>query len=148
MPRKRAKPQDDESDAGSTQSEAEAQRKRGGAMGQRRQKKAEKNSEIDFYASALSEAERILLPEARQIEGLDEEIAVLRMQLRNLLAEKTPEDIEAVKLKIRSIETLLKAVVTKYRLSPKAEEDLSQSIKGVLEGIGGALGLGEFDGTR
>lgn len=123
------------------------ERKRRGKERQGGEEIRKGGAEKGFYASALSEAERILLPEALQVEGLDEEIAVLRMQLRSLMAETDPEDKEAIKLKIRSIETLLKAVSTKYRLSPKAEADLAQSIKGVLEGIGGALGLGEFDGT-
>jgi hypothetical protein len=42
----------------------------------------------------VSEAERLHLPDARQIEGLDEEIAVMRVRLRRALEER-PEDISS-----------------------------------------------------
>ena len=41
-----------------------------------------------FYAKALGEAERRELPEARQMEGLDEEIAVMRVRLQRALKER------------------------------------------------------------
>ena len=36
----------------------------------------------DFYEEALSQAERVRLSQAKQIQGLDEEIALLRVRLR------------------------------------------------------------------
>jgi hypothetical protein len=88
-----------------------------------------------FYEKALSEAERLYLPEARQIEGLDEEIAVMRVRLKRALEER-PEDIKLID---KGLALLVKAVAAKYRLSPKARKDLSDSIAGVVEGIGAAL---------
>ena len=89
----------------------------------------------EFYASALEEAERIELEEAAEIEGLDEEIAVLRVKLRKALVEH-PEDRQ---LMMRGIELLVKAVSARYRLSKQAQEDLAESIDGVIRGVGGAL---------
>jgi len=89
----------------------------------------------DFYASALDAAERIELEEAAEIEGLDEEIAVLRVKLRKALVEH-PEDRQ---LMMRGIELLVKAVSARYRLSKQAQEDLAESIDGVIRGVGGAL---------
>lgn len=88
-----------------------------------------------FYQEALSEAERILLEEARQVEGLDEEIALLRLRLSQLLREK-PEQTD---LLLREVALLVRAVATRYRVSKKAEEDLYQNVLGVLQGIGEAL---------
>jgi len=88
-----------------------------------------------FYEEALSEAERLDLPEARQMEGLDEEIAVMRVRLKRALEER-PED---VKLIAKGLDLLVKAVAAKYRLSPRARKELSDSIAGVVEGIGAIL---------
>ena len=89
----------------------------------------------EFYAQALREAERPLLPQARELEGLDEEIALLRVRLCQALKEK-PEDME---LLLKGVGMLVRAVSARYRLSQKAEEDLYQSVLGVLRGIGDAL---------
>ena len=88
-----------------------------------------------FYEEALSEAERLDLPEARQREGLDEEIAVMRVRLKRALEER-PEDVRLI---AKGLALLVKAVAAKYRLSPKARKDLSDSIAGVVEGIGAVL---------
>ena len=97
--------------------------------------KTRRNEAQGFYEKALSEAERRELPEARQIEGLDEEIAVMRVRLQQALRER-PEDAQLIS---KGLDLLVKAVAAKYRLSPKARKDLSDSIAGVVNGIGAAL---------
>ncbi|MDP2726493.1 MAG: hypothetical protein Q8P59_03015 [Dehalococcoidia bacterium] len=101
----------------------------------RNPKGAEKAS---FYEEALSQAEQVALSKARDLEGLDEEIALLRVRLRSLATEE-PENLSSF---LKGMELLVKAVGAKYRLSKKAQEDLMESVMGVLEGVGGAL-LGE-----
>ena len=97
--------------------------------------KARRTEAQGFYEEALSEAERLNLPEARQMEGLDEEIAVMRVRLKRALEER-PEDVQLIS---KGLDLLVKAVAAKYRLSPKARKELSDSIVGVLDGIGAAL---------
>jgi hypothetical protein len=97
--------------------------------------KASRKEVLGFYEEALSEAERLNLPEARRMEGLDEEIAVMRVRLKRALEER-PEDVQLI---AKGLDLLVKAVAAKYRLSPKARKDLSDSIAGVVEGIGAAL---------
>ncbi len=89
----------------------------------------------DFYGSALDSAERIEFERAADIEGLDEEIALLRTKLRGALAER-PSDLP---LMLRGIELLVKAVSARYRLSKKAERELADSLGNVLRGVGGLL---------
>ena len=89
----------------------------------------------EFYEEALSKAEHVRLSRARQIQGLDEEIALLRLRLSRL-TEEQPENLE---LLIKGIGMLVRAVSAKYKLSHKAEEDLYQSLLGVLQGIGSVL---------
>ena len=88
---------------------------------------------IGFYQESLSEAER--WERARQMEGLDEEVALLRVRLKEAL-EGRPQDMQLI---AKGVDLLVKAVAAKYRLSPKAQRDLSDSIAGVVRGIGTAL---------
>jgi hypothetical protein len=88
-----------------------------------------------FYVDALDDAERVALEAAGDINGLDEEIALLRAKLRRALEER-PEDQRVM---LKGIELLVKAVSARYRLSKEAKQDLSENIAGVLRGIGGVL---------
>jgi hypothetical protein len=88
-----------------------------------------------FYAEALSEAERADLPLAREIDGVDQEIALLRLRLRSLLAER-PEDFT---LMLRGVDLLTKAVSARYRLSKQAREDLSTALAKVVRGMAETL---------
>jgi hypothetical protein len=97
-----------------------------------------------FYSRALSRAERLRLAEARELQGLDEEIALLRVKLQRL-AEEHPERLD---LLFKGVGLLVRAVSTRYKLSPSSQEDLAASIAGVLKGIGGVLGLEEHDGSE
>ncbi|MGB6838053.1 MAG: hypothetical protein WBF66_10180 [Dehalococcoidia bacterium] len=88
-----------------------------------------------FYGDALDDAERVALEAAGDINGLDQEIALLRTKLRRALEER-PQDLP---LMLKGIELLVKAVSARYRLSKEAKQDLSESIAGVLRGLGGVL---------
>lgn len=98
----------------------------------------------DFYARALSKAARVRLAKARKMEGVDQEIALLRLKLQELVS-KHPDKLD---LLFKGVNLLLRAVTTKYKLSPRAEDDLSKSIVGVLQGVGNALGLEEGNGSK
>ena len=89
----------------------------------------------DFYADVLSEASRARLEKARELEGINEEIALLRVKLRDVMAEN-PNKTE---LMYKGIDMLMKAVATRYKLSPKSKDDLNDSIVGVINGIGREL---------
>ena len=97
--------------------------------------KAAEISARDFYADVLSEASRARLDEARELEGINEEIALLRVKLRDVMAEN-PEKVE---LMYKGMDMLMKAVATRYKLSPKSKNDLNDSIVGVINGIGREL---------
>ena len=88
-----------------------------------------------FYEAALDAAERDDLIEARGVAGLDEEIALLRLRIRQAL-EGSPEDLQ---LMTKGIETLVRAVNARYRLSKEATADLSESLAATLRSIGGQL---------
>ena len=97
-----------------------------------------KSTEIDpkdFYADVLSEAERARLEAARELKGIDEEVAILRIMLRDQIMQNP----DRTGLLFKSIDMLTKAVATQYKLSPKSQDDLNDSIIGVINGIGREL---------
>ena len=87
----------------------------------------------DFYRASLSEADK--WERARQMEGLDEEVALLRVRLKETLEER-PQDMQLI---AKGVDLLVKAVAARYRLSRKARRELSDSIAGVVRGIGTVL---------
>ncbi len=97
--------------------------------------KSTKITPEEFYANVFSEAERARLEAARGMEGIDEELAVLRLRLRDQMM-KNPEKID---LLFKSMNTLTRAVTTRYKLSPRSTDDLTESIAGVINGIGREL---------
>lgn len=96
-----------------------------------------------FYAGSLDSTEQAQLGEALAIDGLDEEIALLRVRLRRVLEEE-PEDTEFL---LKSIALLARLTAVRYRLSKTAEDDLYQSMLGVIKGIGGAIWPEAFEGA-
>ena len=108
-----------------------------------RSRKAAPTNPTQLYEEALTKAERMRLPRARRVVGLDEEIALLRVRLVSH-AKEHPESFD---LLLKGVALLVRAVATRYRLSPAAKEDLERSIAGVLEGVGRSMGLGEFGGN-
>lgn len=97
-------------------------------------KTADKTVE-DFYADVLSQAERARLEAARDMEGVDEEIALLRLTLRDQVMQ-SPDKVDFL---YKGMDALTKAVNAKYKLSPKSRDDLNDSIIGVINGIGREL---------
>jgi hypothetical protein len=96
---------------------------------------ARKRPRDGFYDRVLSEAERVLLAQAGEVEGLNQEIALLRVKLATAVQEH-PENLP---LMLRGVELLVKAVSAEYRLSKKSQDNLAAAIDGVLKEIGSSF---------
>lgn len=90
-----------------------------------------------FYSRALNKAESLQLEEACGIEGLDEEIAVLRIKLRELL-EDSPDNI---KLALEAANTIARLVRTRYNISKEQKKSLKDAVTSVLTEIAVPLGV-------
>ena len=101
-------------------------------MAKRAGKKQAQNTKNGFYGRALSEAERVLLPQAAEVQGLDQEIALLRVKLATVMQEH-PQNLP---LMLRGVELLVRAVSAEYRLSRKSQDNLAAAIDGVLKELG------------
>ena len=83
-----------------------------------------------FYEMALTQDERRDFLTALEVEGVDQEIAVLRLRLRTAL-EKREGDLQ---LLLRGVVLLVQALSAKYRL-PKADQDaLAEALAAEIEG--------------
>jgi len=93
--------------------------------------------EPSFYAKALDEAEQLELEEAAGIEGLDLEIALLRLKLRELL-EQYPDKVE---LQLKAVNTFIRLVHARYEMTPEQKKNLRQAITTVLQDVAIPLGI-------
>ena len=93
-----------------------------------------------FYVQALDAADHAEeLAAARKVEGLDEEVALLRVLIRDAL-EQHPDD---VKLLHSGLRLLVQSLLAQHRLSPKQADNLGEAVANVLEEFGEALGTAD-----
>ena len=91
-----------------------------------------------FYSKVLDEAERLDLELATGVEGIDDEIALLRVKIKSILAH----DPDNVKLIMQVTNTLARLIKTKYNISKEDKKGLKEAIGNVLRDIALPLGIG------
>ena len=91
-----------------------------------------------FYSRVLDEAERLDFELATGVEGIDDEIALLRVKIKSLL-ERDPENI---KLIMQATNTLARLVRTKYNIGKEDRKGLKEAIGNVLRDVALPLGIG------
>lgn len=97
-----------------------------------------------FYDAVLDEADRAGLEDARAVTGLDEEVALLRLQLRQAL-EQHPDDFRLVQGGVR---LLVQALRAQHRLSPQQADHLGGALANLLEEFGEVLRVPEIGATE
>ena len=110
----------------------EAKRKRGAPKGNQNARKH------GFYSRVLDEAEQLDLELASGVEGIDDEIALLRVKIKSIL-EKDPENI---KLIMQATNTLAGLVKTSYNITKEQRKGLKEAIGNVLRDVALPLGIG------
>jgi len=90
-----------------------------------------------FYSRALTEAEKVQLDEASFVEGLDEEIALLRVKLRELV-ENEPDRID---LYLEAANTIARLIRTRYQITSEQKRSLKDAITNVLAEVAVPLGI-------
>ncbi len=93
-----------------------------------------------LYREAMNKSELIDLERAYAAEGLEDEIALLRVRLK-AAAREHPEKLE---LLLRGVGMLVRAVTAQYRLSPKARKDMAENVEAVLKSLDEELGAGTW----
>ena len=90
-----------------------------------------------FYSRVLDEAQKLQLDEAREVEGIDEEIAVVRVKLLSLIDEH-PQRID---LQLRAASTIARMVRTRFHITAGGNRSLKDAITKVLTDIAVPLGI-------
>jgi hypothetical protein len=109
----------------------EMARKRGGQKGNQNALKH------GFYSKVLDEAEKLDFETASDVNGIDDEIALLRVKIKSVL-EKDPEN---VKLIMQATNTLAGLVKTRYNITKEQRKGLRDAITNVIKDIAIPLGI-------
>ncbi len=91
-----------------------------------------------FYSKVLDEAEQLDFSLATCVECIDDEIALLRVKIKSLLAH----DPENIRLILKATNTLARLVKTKYNISKEDKKSLKEAIANVLRDVALPLGIG------
>jgi len=91
-----------------------------------------------FYSRALTEAEKIELEEAGYVEGIDQEIALLRIKLRELVQNES----DRIDLHLEAANTIARLVKTRYQITKEQKRSLKEAIAKVLTEVAVPLGIG------
>jgi hypothetical protein len=90
-----------------------------------------------LYTRVLDEAEKLDFELAAGVDGIDDEIALLRVKIKSLL-EKNTGDISDI---LKATELLVKMVKARYSMNKKQEKSLGESIRNIIKDIGVPLGV-------
>ena len=82
-----------------------------------------------FFDKTVTEAE---LREVYALQGLEEEIAFLRIQLKRHV-DAHPGDYE---LMLKGVDSIVRAVSVRYRIGDKRTKDLASALISVVETVG------------
>ena len=111
---------------------ATAKRRRGAPRGNQNARKH------GFYSRVLDEAGRLDFEAASGVDGIDDEIALLRVKIKSVL-EKDPENI---KLIMQATNALAGLVKTRYNITKEQRQGLREAIGNVLRDVALPLGIG------
>ena len=105
-------------------------------------RKARKDSQAasqpGFYSRVLDEAEKLDFALAADVNGIDDEIALLRVKIKSIL-EHDPEDIKTIMHATNALERL---IMTRYKITREQRKGLKEAIGNVLKDIALPLGIG------
>ena len=111
---------------------AKMERKRGAPKGNQNARKH------GFYSRVLDEAEQLDFELASGVEGIDGEIALLRVKIKSIL-EHDPENVKLIMQATNALERLIR---TRYKITKEQRKGLREAIGNVLREVALPLGIG------
>jgi hypothetical protein len=103
--------------------------------------KGSREAKACFYETALDEAERLDFELAAGVNGIDDEITLLRVKIKSILGE----DPKNVRLLVGATNALERLIRTRYKITKEQRKGLKEAIGNVLRDV--ALPLGITIGT-
>ena len=111
---------------------AEIVRKKGAPLGNQ-------NARVHgFYSTKLDESQKQELEEATGVNGIDAEIALMRVKIKSLI-ERDPENTRLI---LQAINTLAKMVKIKNNISKEDTNSIWDAVGNVLKDIIMPMGIG------
>jgi len=92
-----------------------------------------------FYARALDDAEQLDFELASGVEGIDGEIALLRLEIKKAIMGGDPKNLE---LLVKATNALERLIRTKYKITKEQGKGLKEAIGNVIRDIALPLGIG------
>jgi hypothetical protein len=92
-----------------------------------------------FYAQVLDEAERLDFELASGVEGIDDEIALLRIEIKKAITGGDPKNLKLIVEATNALERLIR---TRYKITKEQRKGLKEAIGNVLRDIALPLGIG------
>ena len=92
-----------------------------------------------FYSRVLDEAERLDYESASGINGIDDEIALLRVEIKKAIAGG---DVSNLKLLVNATNALERLIRTRYKINREQRKGLREAIGNVLRDVAIPLGIG------
>ena len=91
-----------------------------------------------FYARVLDEAEKLDFELASGVDGIDDEIALLRVKIKSIMGD----DPKNLKLLVEATNALERLIRTRYKITKEQRKGLKEAIGNVLKDIALPLGIG------
>jgi len=91
-----------------------------------------------FYSNRLDEQQQADFEAAVNVEGVDQEIALLRIKIKRLL-ERDPENVALI---VKATNTLARLMMTRFNIRKEDKQGLKEAITSVLRDIALPLGIG------
>ena len=109
-----------------------SRQKKGGQKGNRNSEKH------GFYSKVFDEAERFDFNDAAGLDGIDEEIALLRLEIKKAISGG---DERNLLLLVKAASALEKLIRTRYQITAAQRQGLKQAIENVIKDIFVPLGI-------
>jgi hypothetical protein len=91
-----------------------------------------------FYSPVMTEEEHLNFIQATEVQGLDSEIALLRVKIQSLVAR----DPDNLKLITQVTNALCRLIMTKYNISKNDKQGLMEAIENVFRDFALPFGIG------
>jgi len=107
-------------------------------------KSTRKAKKPSLYSKALDEAEQIDFELAAGVNGIDDEIALLRVKIKSILGD----DPKNLKLLVDATNALERLIRTRYKITKEQRKGLKEAIGNVLRDVALPLGIGISTGIK
>jgi hypothetical protein len=90
-----------------------------------------------FYSRVLTKSQQLQMEQAREVEGIDEEIAVVRVKLQSLMRD-CPDRID---LQLAALSMIARLVRTRFLISGGKKNSFKEAITKVMDELAIPLGV-------